>query len=296
MAKKSKEFNILIVSPIDVKYERDIITNVCKELNKYLINYNIALKANKYEDFPQDFNENAQDSFENYFKIEEANLVVAIFWKRLGTVLPNKALTGSQHEIKQAIKHKKSLWIYIKKNRRYDEDVDDDIMEDKEQYERLKLYLDQLNVGLGNTLSHHYFYKKEFEEKFKLHLIKYLNKIYNINLDEDELIDAKIYKKSIPPIYMVMLSIFFILATVLLWQYNIEQKNQIEYFINFFTLSSVLVNSIAIYTINFNIDFIDTKFKNITIVLIKRGLLILTFSLILAFSFWQSFKSLGWIG
>ena len=289
----NRQFHILIVSPLDVKYERDIVEKVCNDLNPYLKKYKITLKSYRYENFPSSFNLNAQDNFENYFKVSDANLVIAIFWKRIGTLLPNKKgaiskteVTGSQYEIEEAIYHKKPLWIYVKKDKRYDEDVEDDIYEDKEQIEKLNKYLNNLKIGFGNTSGYHYFYKKDFESMFKKHLIAELNRLYNINLDID---DIKAFQNGkIDSGYYFGLYGFLVISGVILFFYNINfvYSAKIKLIIYLFVLSLLFVNLLAVKYTPINLASGKTDFKTIFFALARRAGFILLFALLLTVFFY----------
>ena len=296
----SKIFNILIISPLDVKYERDIAEKVCKELNPYLKKHNITLKSYRYENFPSSFNHTAQDNFENYFKIEDANLAVAIFWKRIGTLLPNKKgaiskteVTGSQYEIEEAIYHKKPLWIYVKKDKRYDEDVEDEIYEEKEQIEKLNNFLNNLKIGFGNPTGYHYFYKKDFESMFKKHLIAELNRLYGIKLDINEIQTPK--DGEINPSYYFGLYGFLVMCGAILFFYNINyiQSPKIKLIIYLFVMSLFFVNIPAIkytpiYTVRSSIGF-----KAIFFALLRRAGFMIFYTILLAIFLYLVTQSLG---
>jgi tetratricopeptide (TPR) repeat protein len=95
---------VVVASPGDVKKERDLVPLVLEELNKSLgADRRIRLEAVRWETdaYPGFDRGGPQGLIDPILGIEHCDILVGIFWKRLGTSTPD-GTTGAEHEFKTA--------------------------------------------------------------------------------------------------------------------------------------------------------------------------------------------------
>ncbi len=132
-------YNVMIVSPSDVSNEREIVKNVLykwNELNSRC--HNIVFSVLGYDiNAHADSGSHPQESL-NRQLLKEADLIIAIFWTKLGT--PTKEYSsGSVEEISKHIKEGKKALIYF--NNKTFEPKDS---ERKKQYKKLMKYKESI--------------------------------------------------------------------------------------------------------------------------------------------------------
>ena len=91
---------VVVASPGDVKKERDLVPLVLEELNKSLgADRRIRLEAVRWETdaYPGFDRGGPQGLIDPILGIEHCDILVGIFWKRLGTSTPD-GTTGAEHE------------------------------------------------------------------------------------------------------------------------------------------------------------------------------------------------------
>ena len=99
---------LVVVSPSDVKVERDIVPDVVNELNSAVCGErDLCIVAYRWENQAYTaFHTRGyqQGVIDRILKIDEADVVIAIFWTRLGTPDPKlDGKTGSEYELDQAL-------------------------------------------------------------------------------------------------------------------------------------------------------------------------------------------------
>jgi len=94
---------IALVSPGDVAEERKLANEVVENINKHLaIPLGIFIDVKQWEDvYPALHPHGPQGQIDSQLDIPECDLVVGVFWKRLGT-LTAYGQTGAEHEIQAA--------------------------------------------------------------------------------------------------------------------------------------------------------------------------------------------------
>lgn len=147
-------FNIMIVSPSDVNNEREIVREVLYHWNEINSRYrNIVFSVLGYDiNAHADSGAHPQYSL-NHQLLEQADLIIAIFWTKLGTPTTEYS-SGSVEEISKHIQQGKKAHIYFS-NKTVDlRNVD------SEQYKKLQDYKKDIK---GKT-----FYKEfSTEEEFR---------------------------------------------------------------------------------------------------------------------------------
>jgi len=98
------QLRIVIVSPNDVKEERAISVTVIGRVSKLIAEMLcLTLRPVTWEtdSYPGFHAEGPQGQIDSALKIDDCDIIVGIFWKRLGT-LTKDGKTGTQHEIMKA--------------------------------------------------------------------------------------------------------------------------------------------------------------------------------------------------
>lgn len=183
MEYNKKSVGVFIISPNDVKPERDIAKKVCESFNAKELSFSVEHIA--WEDYPFRYEMNPQENIDPY--LEKADIFIVILWYRLGTVVEGcrgaitgeKNVTGTQYEIEKILSMgKENLFFYIKNK----EDIPlkyKELEEAVEQKRKLERFLEKMEIQPGSTKrSYHTFDTPEvFEEKLKKHLSKALSQI-----------------------------------------------------------------------------------------------------------------------
>lgn len=227
-----REFHITIVSPSDVAKERLITKEVCNELNYYLKPHKIKIVPHLWEDYPGVYHLDRQSSFNLYHDLSTSDLFVAILWRRIGTILTkeykglatNKArVTGTQYELESAIALNKSLWIYIKKDKKLI-DLDSATYDDLEQNKRLKEYIHELKLRFGNAKhSYNDFYEENFKELFRNHLIAEIKRVFGVKIDKEELpSNLETQSETVDPAYYAGLYVSLAIGAIIYWLYTMN--------------------------------------------------------------------------
>jgi hypothetical protein len=95
---------LVIASPGDVKTERDIIPRVVEELNRTTARDRaLRLDVSRWEidSFPGFHPDGPQGLIDNLLKIQDCDILIAIFWKRFGKPVKD-AKSGTEHEFRAA--------------------------------------------------------------------------------------------------------------------------------------------------------------------------------------------------
>lgn len=147
-------YNVMIVSPSDVSKEREMVKDVLyrwNELNSRF--HNIVFSVLGYDiNAHADSGIHPQESL-NHQLLEQADLIIAIFWTKLGTPTIEYS-SGSVEEISKHIKQGKKALIYFSNKTVDPRNID------SEQYKNLQEY--------KKSIQEMAFYKEfSFEDEFK---------------------------------------------------------------------------------------------------------------------------------
>jgi hypothetical protein len=147
---------IVIVSPSDTSTEVASIRQAIEELNGFLPRWGTTLEPWHWstEAYPGFHAEGPQGHLDTLQRIDEADLVIGVFWQRLGTALPD-GMTGTEHEMKRAIEAnahtgKPAIWIYFSQRRSPPPESEDDL----QQLRRLLTFRKEMEpLGLYRPLT-----------------------------------------------------------------------------------------------------------------------------------------------
>lgn len=168
-------FTVLLSSPSDVEPERKIVSNIVDEINEIHKNsrFGLILKTWDKDVSPSLIMKNGQNLIDLEFNYEQADLLIGVFYKKLGTpVLDSES--GTVHEINNAINSyvKKStpdIKLYFKRVNISLSDTDE---RDIEQYSKLvNKKREYMKLGIVQEFNN----TKEFENMCRKHLFKFFN-------------------------------------------------------------------------------------------------------------------------
>ncbi len=100
-----KVLRVVVVSPSDVKPERECVSKVLEEINRLIARpLGLRLEPWKWEtdSYPAFHPEGPQGLIDDLMTIESSSVVIGLFWKRFGTPVPD-AGSGTEHELRRAI-------------------------------------------------------------------------------------------------------------------------------------------------------------------------------------------------
>ena len=110
---QDRAIRVVVVSPGDVKSERDTLPEVLDELNSGLagqLDLRLELWRWETDAYPGFHPEGPQGLIDEAMDIEDSDIVIGIFWKRFGTPVFD-ANSGTEHELRRA-------WQAWNRNRR----------------------------------------------------------------------------------------------------------------------------------------------------------------------------------
>ncbi len=161
MSYSAKVFNVMIASPGDVASERSIIRDVIYEWNAVHSNSRkIVLLPIGWESHSSpEMGSSPQEIINNQI-LERCDLLVGVFWTRIGTVT-NEYVSGTVEEIEKHIKSDRPAMLYFSSQPVAMDTVD------LEQVAKLKEFKDACR---GRGLYESYDSHSDFKENFYRHL------------------------------------------------------------------------------------------------------------------------------
>jgi hypothetical protein len=108
---KARILRVVVISATDVKAEREAVRRIINYLNKSIAkDRGLILEDYLWETdaFPSFHPEGRQVGIDEVLRIEDCDLLVAIFWKRFGTPVRD-ARSGTEHEFLLALKHRREM-------------------------------------------------------------------------------------------------------------------------------------------------------------------------------------------
>ena len=177
-----KHLNVMVVSPMDVAIERDVVEGVIDELNQSIagaLGYRLDCRRWETEVYPTIDGHEAQTHIDRQLGIEHCHIVVGLFWRRFGMPVSD-AQSGAEHELRLAIKQSQEsplnlpvVMIYFKKEGFFPND------EDLEQLSRLFAFKKAITpLGIYTDIDD----VLEFPQRLRTDLTRLLRSNLNLNL------------------------------------------------------------------------------------------------------------------
>lgn len=166
MPYQASVFNVLIASPGDVQVERNLVRDVIHEWNAiHSSARSILFQPIAWETHSHPSMEGRAQGVLNNQILQNADLLVAIFWTRIGTPT-GEAPGGSVEELDRHVKAGKPAMVYFSSAPVLLDSVDDS------QYKALKEFKEQCR---GKGLVETYDSPTEFRQKFSRQLASKIN-------------------------------------------------------------------------------------------------------------------------
>jgi hypothetical protein len=165
MSYDAKVFNVMIASPGDVASERTIIRDVIYEWNAiHSKTRNIVLLPIGWESHSSPEMGNHPQEIINNKILDKCDLLVGVFWTRIGTRTKDYA-SGSVEEIEKIIEAKKPVMLYFSSQPAVLRNVD------QEQYKELENFRESCSKrGLYHEYDSHTNFRNDFFHHLQLKL------------------------------------------------------------------------------------------------------------------------------
>jgi hypothetical protein len=171
VTRKLEAIRVVVASPGDVMKERRQVDEAVDELNKTLANpRGLHLDVWKWEtDASPGFHaDGPQGRIDELMKIDDADIVIAIFWRRFGTPVSD-AGSGTEHELRRAeeaweAKGRPAIWIYFS-SEKYSPTPSD-----LEQVPKILALQDSLKKALWYK-----YQRRNFAKTIRQHLADFIN-------------------------------------------------------------------------------------------------------------------------
>jgi hypothetical protein len=295
-----KEINIFIVAPSDVDEEREVVRDVCSSLDSQTDN-TLKIQSISWKEFPMYYNNNPQKSIDKYFL--KSDIYVVILWNRIGTIVEgltgdishSENVTGTQYEIESILAAKKESILFYLKDQEYQKVHIDEVEEIGKQKRQLNQFID--DIGLLKVPTQ-YGYRKfinvdEFRSLVTNHLSEILRSRYGITVNKLNMPhiniqdDKKIHY--ISGSYYAGLYIFLVLVALMISQttnFLGTYTEDVRKMSTIFLLSLLVIVLIAVNALSVTQKEGSTSFINVAYALLRRGVFILFFSVLLSIYWW----------
>src|SRR5215469_11160230 len=162
MARNSIVFRVLIASPSDVERERDTVARAIDQWNAaHSTSMGIMLEPIRWETHPHPASGDYPQALINRQIVDDCDVVVGVFWSRLGTPTP-VAASGTIEEIERLRARGERVLLYFS-SANLPQDYD------RKQFDQLQEYKQRLNK---DTLYREFATPDELGRKFSQHLAK----------------------------------------------------------------------------------------------------------------------------
>jgi hypothetical protein len=173
----AKIIRVVLVSPNDVQAEWKCVGRAIEEVDRVRARpsgYRLELYHWKTDAYPGWHPEGPQGLIDPILQIDNSDILIGIFWKRIGTVTQD-GTTGTEHEVLKAFEASKQngrprLMIYFSETPYFPKSK-----EETEQQSKVLDFKDKLSRE--QVLSWPYKGKTEFERQLRGHLFDYLNDV-----------------------------------------------------------------------------------------------------------------------
>ena len=136
-----EKIQVVLASPSDLGEERKMIKALIDSLNPLYMKYDICIDLRMWENVVPGMNaDGPQGVIDIDLEIATADVFICLYWKRIGTLLPNENVAGTEHELNLALdsyhkRRKPDIKAFFKS---YDSEDNDDIKKIKEIARRLQ--------------------------------------------------------------------------------------------------------------------------------------------------------------
>ena len=166
MSYQATVFNVMIASPGDVQIERNLVRDVIHEWNAiHSDSRKMVLQPVGWETHSRPSMEDRAQGVLNKQVLSDADLLVAVFWTRLGSPT-GEAPSGTVEEIERHLDAGKPAMLYFSSAPVIPDSVD------AEQYQALKVFKEECKA---RGLIEEYNSQNDFRQRFARHLAATIN-------------------------------------------------------------------------------------------------------------------------
>lgn len=98
------KIQVVLASPSDLNKERQMIRELVDSLNPLYMKNEICIDLRMWENVPPGMNaDGPQGVIDVDLEISKADIFICLYWKRIGTILPNENVAGTEHELNLAL-------------------------------------------------------------------------------------------------------------------------------------------------------------------------------------------------
>lgn len=99
-----EKIQVVLASPSDLSTERQMIKELIDSLNPLYMKNDICIDLRMWENVTPGMNaDGPQGVIDIDLEIPKADLFICLYWKRIGTKLPNEDVAGTEHELNLAL-------------------------------------------------------------------------------------------------------------------------------------------------------------------------------------------------
>ena len=99
-----EKIQIVLASPSDLSEERQMIRELVNSLNSVYMKYGICFDLRMWENVAPGMDaDGPQGVIDIDLEIPQADIFICLYWKRIGTVIANENIAGTEHELNLAL-------------------------------------------------------------------------------------------------------------------------------------------------------------------------------------------------
>lgn len=99
-----EKIQVVLASPSDLMEERQMIKELINSFNPLYMKYDICIDLRMWENVAPGMDaDGPQGVIDIDLEIPKADIFVCLYWKRIGTILPNENIAGTEHELNIAL-------------------------------------------------------------------------------------------------------------------------------------------------------------------------------------------------
>ena len=100
-----ERIRVVLASPSDLAEEREMIRKLVEELNTISTRYNVYIDLRMWDKAVPALNESGpQGVVDLDLEIPKADIFLCLYWKRVGTIIQQEGVAGTEHELNLALK------------------------------------------------------------------------------------------------------------------------------------------------------------------------------------------------
>ncbi len=141
-----EKIQVVLASPSDLIEERQMIKELVNSFNPLYMKYDICIDLRMWENVTPGMNaDGPQGVIDIDLGISQSDIFICLYWKRIGTLLPNENVAGTEHELNLALesyhkRRKPDIKAFFKSYDTVEDDETRKIQEISKRLQPLGLY------------------------------------------------------------------------------------------------------------------------------------------------------------